>query len=142
MHWIRFQKSLTIFAVVCVLGSVLFLGAQAPKTNPDSADKKSNVTDENPFVAGKDGVSLPLCYYMPQPPYPSEAKANTDQGFVLVQALVTADGKIGKTTILKSPGIDFDELTLKTMRTWKCKPPKRKGKPVDALVTFQVMFKP
>ena len=83
----------------------------------------------------------PSCYYMPNAPYTTQAKAANFQGVVLVDAVVQIDGSVGNMVILKSPGLGLDENILKTMKTWKCRPAKGEKGPIPARVRFELNFR-
>jgi len=94
------------------------------------------------FRAGVNGVGLPTCFYMPNPPYSDEARKAKYSGVVLVEAVITVDGRVTNPRVIKSPGLGLDESTTNTMRTWRCKPVTGpNGKPVPVLVPFEVTFR-
>ena len=94
------------------------------------------------FRAGVNGVGLPSCFYMPNPPYSDEARKAKYSGVVLVEAVITVDGRVTNPRVIKSPGLGLDESTTNTMRTWRCKPVTGpNGKPVPVLVPFEVTFR-
>jgi periplasmic protein TonB len=94
------------------------------------------------FRAGVNGVGMPTCYFMPNPPYSDEARKAKYSGVVLVDAVVTVDGKLTNLRVVKSPGLGLDESTINTMRTWRCKPAMGpSGKPVPVQVPFEVTFR-
>ena len=78
---------------------------------------------------------------MPDPPYSKEAKAAKYEGTLVAEGIVTVGGRITNLRILKSPGLGLDESVLKTLKTWKCKPATHEGKPVAALVPFEITFR-
>jgi protein TonB len=94
------------------------------------------------FRAGVNGVGLPSCFYMPNPPYSDEARKAKYSGTVLVEAIVTVDGRVTNPRVVKSPGLGLDESTINTLRTWRCKPANGpNGKPVPVQVPFEVTFR-
>lgn len=115
--------------------------AQTPETPPDSTAKSSGSGDEKRFVPGKNGDTKPSCYFMPSPPYTKEARDAKYQGTILVEGVVTLDERVTNLRIIKSPGLGRDESVLKTLKTWKCRPSKHEGKPVPALVPFEITFR-
>ncbi|MGB9509521.1 MAG: TonB family protein [Candidatus Acidiferrum sp.] len=83
---------------------------------------------------------MPSCSYMPNPPYTQEANQAHISGTILVEATVEPDGHLTKIRIIRGlPGLN--EVTLKTMATWRCKAPLRDGKAVPVVVPFEVNFK-
>lgn len=94
------------------------------------------------FHAGVNGVGMPSCFYMPNPPYSEEARKAKYSGIVLVEAVVNLNGQLSDMRLLKSPGLGLDDNTLATLKTWRCKPAVgRSGKPVPVIVTFEVNFR-
>jgi periplasmic protein TonB len=94
------------------------------------------------FRAGVNGVGSPSCFYMPNPPYSEEARKAKYSGVVLVDAIVTIDGKVTEPRVIKSPGLGLDETTVTTMRTWRCKAALGpNGRPVNTRVQFEVNFR-
>lgn len=94
------------------------------------------------FHAGVDGVGTPTCFYMPQPPYSDEARKAKYSGIVLVDVVITADGRMTQMRVIKSPGLGLDETTINTLRTWRCKPANGpNGKPVPVEVPIEVTFR-
>jgi protein TonB len=94
------------------------------------------------FHAGVNGVGMPSCFYMPNPPYSEEARKAKYSGVVLVEAIVNLDGHLSNLRLIKSPGLGLDENTLTTLKTWRCKAATgAAGKPVPTIVTFEVSFR-
>jgi periplasmic protein TonB len=94
------------------------------------------------FRSGMYGVGWPACFYSPQPPYSDEARQAKYSGTVLVDAIVTIDGRVNPTRVLKSPGLGLDDSVIKTLKTWRCKPalgPDRR--PVAVAIPFEVAFR-
>jgi len=94
------------------------------------------------FRSGMYGVGWPACFYSPQPPYSDEARQAKYSGTVLVDAVVSIDGRVNPTRVLKSPGLGLDDSVIRTLKTWRCKPalgPDRR--PVAVAVPFEVAFR-
>jgi TonB family protein len=83
---------------------------------------------------------MPSCSYMPNPPYTQEARQAHISGVILVEAIVGIDGHLTNMRIIRGlPGLN--EVTLKTMATWRCKAPVFDGEAVPVVVPFEVNFK-
>lgn len=94
------------------------------------------------FHAGVNGVGLPSCFYMPNPPYSEEARKAKYSGTVMVEAVVNLDGKLSNLRVIKSPGLGLDDNTIQTLKTWRCKPAiGPNGRPVPVIVPFEVNFR-
>lgn len=115
------------------------------KTPPksDSAPDTSNSDNEKPRTAGENGVSLPRCVYMPNPPYTKEAKAAKFEGAVLVEGVINLEGRITNIRVIKSPGLGLDDSVIQALKTERCVPAvDPMGKPIPAIVPLQINFRP
>jgi TonB family protein len=94
------------------------------------------------FRAGVNGVGMPTCYYRPDPQYSEEARKAKYAGTVLVDVLITLDGRVTNPVLIKSPGLGLDEKTIETVLKWKCKPALGpNGKPVPTRVNVEVTYR-
>jgi TonB family protein len=95
----------------------------------------------DPPRAGVNGTGAPRCIHCPQPEYSEKARKAAITGTVLVDVIVTADGKIAKLMVLKSPSEDLSERALEAVRKWKMKPASGPdGKPIECRLQVQVTF--
>jgi TonB family protein len=117
-------------------------GSQSPSRPSASALDAYRAAHKTTSMAGVNGVSLPGCTYMPNPPYTQKARDAKFSGSVLVEAIVGLDGKITDIRILQSPGLGLDEQVIKTLKKWRCNPAVGpNGKPVPVIVPFQINFR-
>ncbi|HUL15078.1 MAG TPA: energy transducer TonB [Terriglobales bacterium] len=94
------------------------------------------------FRAGLNGVGMPTCFYAPDPQYSDEARKAKYQGIVVLQGVITLDGRVTNISVMKSPGLGLDEKAVEAVRTWRCKPAMGpNGKPVPTLVPIEVTFR-
>jgi TonB family protein len=134
------RRSLAFLISGFVFCSAVLLLAQS-QTMPNEKSGTPGSDNDKPRTPGQNGVSLPVCTYMPQPPYTKDARAARFEGNVLVEGIVNLDGRITNLRVLKSPGLGLDESVIKTLKKWKCKPGKdRNGKAVPTIVPFQISF--
>lgn len=92
-------------------------------------------------VSGKTpGVSLPSCFYMPNPPYTDAARSAKLSGTVLVEAMISREGEVTDPMIVKGLPFGLNEYTLETLRKWRCKPATRNGEPIPVRIPFEVTF--
>jgi TonB family protein len=90
--------------------------------------------------AGINGVTSPICVYCPLPVTEKSRKAKIS-GVVLLDVMVTADGRVTKSVVLKGLGSGPDESALEAVRDWKMKPALGPdGKPVNCRVQVEVTF--
>ena len=87
------------------------------------------------------GVSRPSCFYMPSPIYTDEARKANFSGIIIEEGIIHLDGSVTPTRLVKGAPFGLNETALSSMATWKCHPATYNGKPVSALVTFEVNFR-
>jgi TonB family protein len=92
----------------------------------DIADTCVSVRNEfagDPPRAGENGYGTPVCLYCPQPGFSEEAiKAKHFDAIVVLEALVTADGRATNVHVLKAVGLGLDIKALEIIPTWRFKP--------------------
>jgi periplasmic protein TonB len=93
------------------------------------------------FRAGVNGVGSPVCIYCPQPEYSDEARKAKYMGTVLLDVIVTADGRVLNPQVLKGPGLGLEEKAMSQVKNWKMRPALGpNGKPVNCRVQIEVTF--
>jgi periplasmic protein TonB len=93
------------------------------------------------FRAGVNGVGQPQCIYCPSPEFSDEARKAKYQGTVLLDVIITADGRVIEPTVIKGVGLGLDEKAIEGVRKWKMRPaPGPNGKPVACRTTIEVVF--
>ena len=77
-----------------------------------------------------------------RPVYPEQARADKQQGDVILQAVVRADGTIGPIRVLKEePGdYGFADSARAAVSQWRYQPARLDGEPVDVYFTVVVRF--
>jgi TonB family protein len=69
--------------------------------------------------AGIGGISMPICTRCPAPETPRNA---TKRGVVLLEIVVTPDGRPEKITIIKTPSPELADSAVRTVQSWRFKP--------------------
>ena len=91
-----------------------------------------------PYAAG---ASYPVCAYCPSPGFSDEARHEKMQGTVMMEVVVTADGRAGKIRITKGLGLGLDERALEAVRNWRFKPARdAAGRAVPVWIPVEVTF--
>jgi protein TonB len=94
------------------------------------------------FRPGTGGVGYPSCLYCPTPEYSEDARKAKYQGVVLLQLVVTADGRATEVQVVKGPGLGLEEKAITAVKDWKFKPALGpNGTPVATLLTIEVNFR-
>lgn len=99
------------------------------------------VNGEKVYAMGTPGMTLPSCYYMPNPPYTEKARSEKFSGRVAIEAAVGSDGVLRAIRIVEGAPFGLNEQVIKTLSTWKCKPAMLNGKPVATVVPFETSFR-
>jgi protein TonB len=80
---------------------------------------------------------------LPTPPtYPTKSIRLNEQGTVLLEVLITADGKAGAVEIKKSSGFErLDRAAVEAVKQWKFNAATLDGKPIDRWHLVPITFK-
>ena len=98
-------------------------------------------TGGGPFRAGINGVGMPVCIYCPDPQYSDEARKAKYQGTVVLQLIISADGRATNIRVVKGVGLGLDEKAIEAVRVARFKPAiGPSGKPVPVYITYEVSF--
>lgn len=78
----------------------------------------------------------------PHPSYPSDAKANNQEGKVTLRLEISADGDVTDVSVTGSSGVgSLDEAAARGARRWKYTPARRGKKAVSSSVTAVVRWR-
>jgi TonB family protein len=104
--------------------------------------KPDEVAKKKVLRAGVDGIGTPICIHCPAPKYSDKARSDKLQGSVILEAIVTAEGKATKIVLVRRLGDGLDEKAIDAVKSWKFKPAKdSSGNPVEVLVPIEVTFR-
>jgi TonB family protein len=99
-----------------------FEAAQAEDIANACASVQNEVAADPPR-AGENGYGTPVCLYCPQPGFSEEAiRAKHFDAIVVLEALVTADGRATNVHVIKAVGLGLDIKALEIIPTWRFKP--------------------
>jgi periplasmic protein TonB len=94
------------------------------------------------FHPGTSGVGYPSCAYCPDPKYSEEARKAKYQGTVVLQAVITPDGRAIEIQVVKGPGLGLEEKAVEAVKQWRFKPALGPGgKAVAVVVPIEVTFR-
>jgi len=94
---------------------------------------------QKPVRAGTSGVRIPIKTVHVNPVYPVIAQSARIQGIVIVEATISAQGKIINARILRSVPL-LDQAALDAVRQWEFTPSQLNGVPVPVIMTVTVQF--
>ncbi len=94
------------------------------------------------FRPGTGGVGYPSCLYCPEPQYSEDARKAKYQGTVVLQAIITPDGRATNIEVVKGPGLGLEEKALDAVRNWRFKPAMGPtGRPVATITLLEITFR-
>ena len=94
------------------------------------------------YFYGLDGIAFPKCAYCPNPSYSDSARRAKISGAVVISGVVTPDGKIEQTRIIKSLDASLDKISLESLKNWRFEPAKDpEGTPVPMRIQLEVSFR-
>jgi len=65
----------------------------------------------------------PFAIHFPRPPYPEDAKKKHQEGTMLLEVRVRADGGVGAVDVVRSTGHSaLDRAAMHTLKKWRFKP--------------------
>jgi TonB family protein len=116
-----------------------------PRESYDSLPKRESTEAQLLTTSSSQGKgaggALPNCFYMPNAPYSDAARKGKLSGALLVEGIVTTDGRVSSPRIIKGFPPGLNESILDTLKTWRCKPAMQNGVPASVLVPFEVTFR-
>ena len=85
--------------------------------------------------------AVPLYKENPAPGYPMQAKKRGHEGIVVLEVLVTKEGKAGKVNVFQSSRYSLlDEAAVSSVKKWRFEPGKRGNEKVDMPVKIPIRF--
>ncbi|HEX3809644.1 MAG TPA: energy transducer TonB [Rhizomicrobium sp.] len=78
-----------------------------------------------------------------QPAYPDSAKATNESGAVILDVVVSPDGKVSSIRLRETSGFnDLDRAAIAAVMNWKFTPAVKDGHPAEGTSTIQLVFQP
>jgi TonB family protein len=88
---------------------------------------------------GVGGITMPICTRCPAPEFPRNAR---EGDVVLLEIVVTPEGRPERIKIIKSPNPDVADSAVRTVRSWRFKPAIGfDGSPLAVFTPIQVTFR-
>jgi TonB family protein len=101
----------------------------------------TNAVPLNASFTAQKNTKLPSCPYMPSPRYTQAAREAKLSGSLIVEAIVTRQGKVINPRIVRGLPFGLNENSLETLTTWRCNPALQNGEPLAVMVPFEVTFR-
>jgi len=120
-------------------------------TAPPAAEQKTKTMDNKPAPSVAEGAADTQPYQSPSfnadylnnpaPNYPSVSRRLGEQGLVLLQVQVAADGTASSVELQTGSGSTrLDQAALAAVKKWRFTPAKRGDQPISASVVVPVRF--
>ena len=120
-------------------------GHEVPLTGPSQVppDSPRGSLEPDPDSTSRtERDATPLYRRNPAPEYPLIGRKRGYQGTVILEVLVTREGRVGDLRVSASSGYSLlDQAALTTVKTWSFEPGMRAGKKVDMWVKVPVRFR-
>jgi TonB family protein len=92
--------------------------------------------------AGVGGVTVPTCVHCPIPNYSEEARTAKYQGTVVLQVVITPEGRAANISVVKGPGMGLEQMAIEAVKGWRFRPAVGPdGQAVATLVPIMVTFR-
>ena len=114
-----------------------------PKPKPRPVDQviPSMATGSVKSSAGG-AIQIPSYFLNPPPPYPGEARKLKQEGLVVLSVDVDCRGWVASVAVKSGSGFPLlDQSAIRTVKTWRFKPARIAGVPVQTNVEIPVRFK-
>lgn len=98
-------------------------------------------TSAQPRLIGK-GMTEPKCKSCPDPSYTEEARTARYDATMLLNILVTTEGKVARIFVVKRAALGLDYQAINTVRKWRLKPGlDESNRPIPVCVDVEVVFR-
>lgn len=85
-------------------------------------------------------IAPPEKIHFPSPRYTEEGRQARIQGVVILEAVVDANGDVGRVKVLKGLPYGLSEEAVATAKEWKFRPAMRGGQPVSVYLNLTIRF--
>ncbi len=117
--------------------------AKAKAKNKQAEKAKSAIVVKPVVMTAANVDQMPIFTRKIAPAYPESAKASKVATYVILEAVLKADGVIEQIKKLRPKGDDehgFAEAAITALKQWQYEPATVNGKPVDVRMTLKINF--
>src|SRR5262249_51118815 len=86
-------------------------------------------------------AAKPKCTRQPDPTYSNAARMAKFKGNIVLRVVISQDGSVSDSQILKGAPFGLNKQAMDTVRTWHCEPAEMDGKPVAIMVPVEISFR-
>lgn len=109
----------------------------ASGSKSDSSVEEENQTEAGPALSATHG---PVAVYAPPPVIPSYLQDHELKASVIIEFLVSTQGKATPRLVRSSGNEELDAIAVKTVNKWIFRPGEQDGKPIDSKVRLTILF--
>lgn len=119
--------------------------AMVVKARTPGPPTKAQISAANHIAVGR-GVENPILVDAPPPEYPEEARAKGMEGAVVLEAVISVEGKPVSVKVIGPSDPVFSDAATKAVRQWRYRSAlwnytnPNYGQPVEVLTTITVRF--
>jgi protein TonB len=97
--------------------------------------------ETEPYVAAPEcGIEPPEPIEKPPLSYPNRMRRRGRLGVVMLAAIIRKDGTADVASVVRSPDPQFSDAAVEAVRTWRYRPARKDGNPVDCHFVVFVEF--
>jgi protein TonB len=95
---------------------------------------------DGPLRVGGD-VKAPAITARSEPRYTEPARAARVEGVVVVEAIISKDGRVEQVRVIKDLPMGLGDEAIAAVKKWRFKPATLNGQPVEVIFNLTVNFK-
>ena len=101
----------------------------------------SSSGDLGEVYSGREVRKPPRLADKTEPEYTDEARIARQEGVVILQVAIAADGRARNFRLLRSLGLGLDEKAVEAVRQWTFNPARKDGKKVTVVANIEINFR-
>ena len=101
----------------------------------------SSSADVGQVYSGREVRKPPRLADKTEPEYTDEARIARQEGVVVLQVAIAADGRARNFRLLRSLGLGLDEKAVEAVRQWTFNPARKDGKKVTVVANVEINFR-
>ncbi len=114
----------------------------SPDIDIAAASGRIPLSREAELSHGAPVTGFPSCEQCPPPEYPQGMRGQNAKSVVVLEVVITPEGRATNITVKKSAGKEFDEKAMEVVKKWKLKPAIGPGgRPVAVRTVIEITFR-
>lgn len=113
----------------------------ARRSSIEASYSASGSAAEGEIFRSTDAVEPPRLAERAEPDYSDEARIARQEGAVVLQADISAEGRAGNFRLLRSLGLGLDEKAVEAVRQWEFEPARKGKQKVPFRAVLEIQFR-